>query len=510
MPPEMAARIPWLLALLLAACGPGPAKEPEPAAKPPTRDEWWTRATTRSAGLERILAPRELRALLQEGERLGFHSDEGWWRERKAWVYERILDLDPADVEANRGLGRNTLQGYPGFAALWERVVACPAPDDNLRALLEEYDPLVQEDHPIFLNDGQWEVARAKLKDAEAYLAKLEKDEGFAALQQVLARVQATMPAEFPAIHVAAGPFLVFFCARDLARIPSEKPEEEAARVAGRAEAYRKILEEKRSIYEALLADFAATFPAAWALRPIGPRDGLVQWIFADEATYNAYFERIGKEGEPAPGRCGRLESWGWAFLFVPPPPQPQQGGESAPPVSSDPLGESAAYLAALQVLRRLGEEPDTGKNAWATAKSLWVEEGVASWLAGRRVKTAAIGQSLARARKFKYVFPPIRRVVERESWLELRNYREPIEEDPDERPPLHVARGFSDLSWLLVDELAASRKAAFEAYLTALLQGKAPGAKAFADSLALKDEAAWAALDRALSQRVDTLPAPP
>ena len=77
--------------LILAACS---KQEPEPNAradaKPPTRDEWWKQATAMPSGAERILAPRELRALLVAGKVHGFDTDRSWWTERTNYVYDRI------------------------------------------------------------------------------------------------------------------------------------------------------------------------------------------------------------------------------------------------------------------------------------------------------------------------------------------------------------------------------------------------------------------------------------
>ena len=62
-------------------------------------------ATKRPSGREKVLSPRELRALLAAGRTYGYQRDSAWWNQRAEWAYARILSVDPEDIEANAGMG---------------------------------------------------------------------------------------------------------------------------------------------------------------------------------------------------------------------------------------------------------------------------------------------------------------------------------------------------------------------------------------------------------------------
>ncbi|MFQ5844915.1 MAG: hypothetical protein ACE5JG_08000, partial [Planctomycetota bacterium] len=131
--------------LLPAACGGGGKDAPAPAAAaaPTDPEEWWRVETTLASGKERLLSPRELRVLLERGRRLGFDRDAAWWRERRRWVFSRILEVDSEDPQANRAMGRRRLRSYAGFDDLWERMNASPVPDGRIDALVDRFEPRV-------------------------------------------------------------------------------------------------------------------------------------------------------------------------------------------------------------------------------------------------------------------------------------------------------------------------------------------------------------------------------
>ena len=512
----------WLV-VFLCACGPseGPAKPDGggPAAEtPPTdRDAWWKQATTTGSGAEKILAPRELRGLLADGRRYGFATDEKWWKERTDFVYDRVLDLDPDDVEANAGKGYKTLQSHPGFKALWKRMIEARVPSEEIDHLLQVYDNKVQNEQPIFLRAEAWAVEKARLERAKDHLDRLENDAQYGALQVALARVRGSSLNDYPYVHKAVGPFLVFYCARDLQMIEGEDEAAEKRRVDARREVYQRKLDKLASVYEGLIRDLRELYPTVWKTH--APKKGEIfyQWIFGAPDWYREFAERLGKSNPESTYRSGFLDgSSGWAYFFEPEeraeqPNAPPGNQGAAPPPRAEPkptppetvLRETAAYLAVRQLMHRWGKDRKALRNRLDRSRAYWLKEGWPAFLAARQVKKPDTGSRIAVAHAAKFVLPPLSRVVERESRLELRNYREPRHEfhdDEEERPQLMVRDGFVDLAWLLARHLSRPKtRATFERYLLDQVAGKNTGFKDFEKAFGISGEKDWARLQRAV-----------
>jgi hypothetical protein len=473
------------------------------AGAPPDRESWWARATTRPSGAERILAPRELAALLDEGRRLGFAADAAWWAARERYVSERILDLDPSDESANRAAGRRALQDIPGFGALWERILGTRTSHPAIDALLEAYDVEVQAGRPVFLDEDAWARATAWLAAAKAHLDRLDTDPEYAALQAVFQTVRGDGALHaHPHIHLRAGPFVIFYTARDLARVPGEGEAVEEKRLEALREKYRIALEPLRKVYEALLADVRASFPELWTARPLGPGDLFVQWIFAEESLYLDFCERTAARAIARPGRSGHFRRKdGWAFLFEP-AAAPSATREPEAGAAALSLAETAAYLAAWQLLHRWSTDPKSPSTRHLdTARALWVHEGFAAWLAARRVPKSVAGDAVRRALAMQRELPPIERVVDRESWHELAAYREPVERlEHEDVPPLTVEAGFTDLAWLLTDVV---REEPWRAAYIRLFRSQLEGRKEdFRECFGIARQEDWKPLDEAVRAR--------
>lgn len=501
----MGSRFLLLLVLLCAACSEErgrPAVVAAPAAGV-DRDTWWTTATQRPSGKERILAPRELRALLAEGRERGYDGDQDWWSERAKWAYGRILSVDAEDVEANAGMGRKTLQTLPGFARIWKRMLLAD-PTDEISALLDRYEVWVRDGRPIFLTGDEYEILQARLRRIEEHLDRVDSDPAYAALQRALRRVKNGPLGDYPYIHVQAGPFLVFFTARDLQRVPGEPDASEDARLSERREYYRRRLEMWTPVYAELLKDIADLYPAVWAKHPLEPNAIFYQWVFGERSWYEEFKERLHKENPERPYRAGWFSAAnGWAYLYRPAveaPPAERQVGEEEPPPADDPvavLRETAAYLGATQLMRHWARGPEVySDNHLDLSRAYWLKEGWPAFLAARRVEKPRVG----RVFQWKWTMPSLQSVVERRSHLwRSTNYLTSSGDDVDWALHLPPDQGYTDLAWLLVRHLSGEKtRARFETFLISQIEGTHHGPEWFEECFGVKGMAGWNSLQRA------------
>ncbi len=477
--------------LLLGACsedrGAGPSAIPGPPASRPDRDPWWNAATGAGSSAEKVLAPRELRRLLEEGRRFGFDADAEWWGRRAAWAAERILELDPEDLEANALAGRRTLRDIEGFEATWRRIVETRAPTPEMIELLDRYGPWVEEGRPVFLTREEFEVERARLGEAAAHLDRLEGDPSYAAEQRALLRAKASIHADYPFVHVRVGPFLVFYAARDLARDPEADPAEEEARLAGRREVHHRRLADWTGIYADLVEDLRTLFPETFRAHPLDASELLPQWVFSDRESYADLVQRLHRDEAEPPYRLGFLhEATGWAYL-----------AEPADATAMDLFRETAAYLGALQILRRFGQDPkDPTINHWIRSEDYWLKEGLPAYLASRRVKAPIEGQAL----RGPWQMPRLDAVVNRRGRLgrwEHLSFRADVEGDLPADLILPDG-GYTDLAWLLVRHLERERRPQLERFLRAQIEGTGKGILFFEECFEVKGSEAWRALQRA------------
>jgi hypothetical protein len=472
--------------LLLGACSEERGAPPASATGAPSRpdrDAWWNAATGAGSPAERILAPRELRHLLEEGRRFGFDADAEWWERRGAWAAERILELDPDDLEANSIAGRRTLQSIEGFEATWRRIVETRAPTEGMIEMLDRYGPWIEEGRPVFLTREEFEVERARLGQATAHLDRLEKDPSYAAEQRALLHAKASVHADYPFVHARVGPFLVFYAARDLARDPEANPAEEETRLAGRREVRLRELAEWTPVYTDLVEDLKTLFPEAFAAHPLEAGDLIPQWVFLDREWYVDLAARLHREEEEPPYRLGFLhEATGWAYLGAPP--------------AADAMNlfkETAAYLGALQILRRWSKDAkDPTLNHWDRSEDYWFKEGLPAFLASRRVPTPIEGEGL----RGPWQMPRLDAVVSRRGRL---GRWEPLSlpEDAEGRLALPDG-GFTDLAWLLVRHLEKERRHELERFLRGQIEGTGKGIGFFEECFEVKGSAAWRELQRA------------
>ncbi|MHC4954077.1 MAG: hypothetical protein ACYTGZ_09315 [Planctomycetota bacterium] len=518
-----------LLCLLVAACG---GEDPKvdapsgdtPASKPKDRDVWWKASTERPGGAKLVLAPREVRVLLADGRRLGYNRDAAWWSPKKKWAYEQILGLDPEDVEANAAVGRKTLQAVPGFEQLWIRMLEAKVYNTAIEELLEQYQPWVDEERPIFLTESEREIAIAKLRSARKHLDRMDSDPEYAALRHALERVPSQLK-DYPAVHVRTGPFLVFFAAPDLRRIKGESEEAEDQRLEELRARYEKQLKERVAVLDALLKDIEKSYPKLAKRHTLAPTTFFFMWIFSDPVWYTEFAESIARQRLQNRYRCGFFNPKDmWGYLFLPRAPEgAPAAGEERPELPDgipgahleiDPetqLKESLAYIATQQLLRHWGRDPkDDFSNRLDRSRAYWLKEGWPTFMAARRVAKPSVGTAVAEGWRFGRVFPPIQRIVERESRLALFRYQEP---PPDEEAGgaervlnFGVVRYFTDLACLLVQNLNTdAKKEKFEEYLISQIEATQPGTvEAFAKAFGLKTEQAWLELEDAVYDAIE------
>lgn len=477
----------FLLVLLLGACEREESVAPAHAeAAPVDRDTWWNGATLRPSGKERILAPRELRGLLAEARRRGFDADAEWFGQRARWAYKRILTLDPEDLEANAGTGRRTLQSIEGFAALWARMAEARTPSDVIVELLDRYGGWVLEEEPIFLDHDEYEVEKARLREAARHLDRMSADPEYAAVQRALRHVKHSFHSDYPFFYVKAGPFLVFYTARDLQRDPEADETAEAERVATREEYYRRRLEKWVGVYAALLGDIRELYPHVWNKHGLDPNVVFHQWIFGERSWYVDFLERLHKEELAPPHRTGFYHgATGWAYLYEP----AEDAGEVVP--------ETAAYLAAVQILRRWARDRrDPTVNHLDRSRHYWFKEGWPSFLAARRVKESTVGRILQPA---AWQLPSLESVVERRSRIDQQTYLLPAEDTALPAPD----GGYTDLAWLLMGYLQEHQADACERFLLSQIEGTDGRTEWFGECFGVSTAAEWSKLERAVFARL-------
>ncbi|MCZ6574653.1 MAG: hypothetical protein ACE10D_12035 [Planctomycetota bacterium] len=480
------------LLLSLCTCSedtPDPASAP--AKKPLDPAAWWKLATSLPSGEERILSPREMRDLLAEGDRLGHNMDPEWWKERRRWVFSRILELDAEDVQANEGMGMRTLRSYPGFTELWERMNTTTVSNERLDSLIDRFQPRMSEGLPIFLSDDEYTLTAADLKQVEAHLARLANDPRYAEIQKTLSRVRADPALSgFPFVYLEAGSFLLFYSGRDLTRIEREDPEEEEARVAARRGVYERTLKERAALYSELLDDLRKLYPTLLEEHPVEGQV-LCQWTFSDAAYYKSYMDLIDERTILRRRARGHLDpTRGWALLYDDP-----EGNEDA-------VRETAAYLAAQQLLLRWSRDPKAGnRTAYDRSHALWLLEGWPSYIAARRVKNPEIGRRVLTEFRKGARLPKVRRIVEQRNWYDLNKEPAGVEEGDDEVPPVAIRTwSFPDLSWSLVEALHEPKyRASTARLLRQVVGGERGDASQFEENFRIKIESDWDALNLAL-----------
>lgn len=493
----------------------GPAGDTTSTGRSTNRDEWWTAATKAPNGRERLLAPRELRTLLADGRARQYDADQKWWTERRKWAHERVLALDPDDVEANAAVGRRTVQSLPGWTALWTRMLTAKVYNAAIEELLEQYQPFMDDDRPYFLSSGEVEEVTAQMRKASAHLDRMENDTEYAALQLSLERIPSQLRT-FPSIHTRVGPFLVFYAARDLQRIDGEPEDAEDERLRALRLKYETELAEFASVLPELQKDIATLYPELSKRYPIRKDEFFFLWIFGDPELYVEFKSALRLKNPENPYRSGFFNAKDrWGYLFRPRAPEPGEAGEEREPAGDpnevavvreipDPkeqLKESIAYVAAQQLLRHWGKDPKNPFfNRLDRSRAYWIKEGWPCYLASRRVKKTLVGPALVEGWRFGLEAPPLHRIIERESRLEMRRYQEPDPPRDGGDPILNlgVVRYFSDLAWLTVQQMTEGpRRAEFEKYLLAQIEATAPGTSVgFAAAFGIRTDSDWMKLE--------------
>ncbi len=516
--------------LLFVACG-GETTSPKGSwvdhdanatAAPADRDVWWKAATETAGGTKLVLAPREVRRVLVTGRKRGYDGDGEWWAPRSKWAYQQILALDPEDVEANGAVGRKTLQSIAGFAPLWQRIAEAKIFTEEMIELMEMYGEQVDQDRAVFLSEAEYQIEIARLRAAKQHLDKMTGDPEYAAFQLALERVPSRLRDD-PSVNVRVGPFLVFFAARDLRRIDGENEAAETARIDALRANYTKKLKERVKVLDGLVKQIPKLYPELAKRHALRPDQFFFIWIFGDPEMYQEFVENFVAGRPESPYRCGffhKKDMWGYLYLPREPegavpvpvpddenPGEVQVAHELAKPEAQ--LKESLAFIGAQQLMRHWARDPaDRFSNRLDKSRAYWLKEGLPAYLAGLQVDKPSVGPALEEGWRFGREFPPLERILERESRLSLRRYQEP-EAEPEGKQPvqnLGVVRYFSDLSWLVVRYLNGdARRKKFEQYLLSQLEATKSGkVTGFAEAMDLLGEDEWQRLEDAVYDTIE------
>jgi hypothetical protein len=310
----------------------------------------------------------------------------------------------------------------------------------------------------------------------------------------MLLRVRTSALGEFPFVHARAGPFIVFYAARDLRRDPEAEAAAEDTRLAGCREVRQKQLATWTPVLDELVADMKALYPDAWAARALPPDQLIPQWIFGDPEWYHDFTPRILRDDRVSPYRLGFVHSaTGWAYV-----------AEPADMASEGLYRETLAYLGALQILRLWAvDRKDPTTNNWDRSEDLWFKEGLPAFLASRRVKEPIEGQAF----NGPWVKPSLWLVVQRRS-LGDRAARLGVPEEVDfvGGPPSYPPDGgFTDLAWLLVRHLNADeRRKGFEKLLRGQVEGSGRGIAFAEECLGIRGTEGWKSLERSTYSSIE------
>ncbi|MEM8886012.1 MAG: hypothetical protein AAGD14_18250, partial [Planctomycetota bacterium] len=239
-------------------------------------------------------------------------------------------------------------------------------------------------------------------------------------------------------------------------------------------------------------------------------------WIFGDPEWYGDFTEKVVRGRPESRYRCGFLQQrdmWGYFFL----PREMEAAGDEDGEVVADlvdpeqQLRESLAFVAAQQLLRHWGRDPeDRFANRLDRSRAYWIKEGWPAYLAARRVEKPMVGPALEEGWRFGREPPTLRTIVQQESRLALQRFQEAPPEQVEGAEPvlaLGLRDHFADLSWLLTKQLneEPKRRRAFEAFLISQIEATASGnADGFAKAFALKDESDWIALEDVMYRPLD------
>jgi hypothetical protein len=230
--------------------------------------------------------------------------------------------------------------------------------------------------------------------------------------------------------------------------------------------------------------DLRTLYPDAWAAHALPPDTVIPQWIFGEREWYEDFAARVRRDDPEAPYRTGFFHpATGWAYLAEP------------TEVAAEGLfRESFAYFGALQILRLWARDAaDPTLNHWDRSEDHWFKEGLPAFLASRRVKDPVEGEAL----KAPWVKPDLPIVVQRRGPLDRSaDVMREEDMDPAKYPP---DGGYTDLAWLLVRQLnREGRRAAFERFLRAQVEGTGRGVGFFEECFGIDGSAAWRDLQRA------------
>lgn len=421
--------------LVLVATG-GGSDEAEPAAPPPAppkkevakdpheerRDKarwWYEEQFFDFRGRAKPLTGQQVHDLFAEAEKKGYPEIPGIeWDEKKKKVYERLLDREPDDPDANRAFGRTPLSDFPDFFDVFRRIVDAKALPGEFVAFRRRFEDKVRfapDWRTPALEPDAYRKAANLLNRYLAFEKHMAENPTERAIFEALERIKLhPILGRYDTVRVEFPPYVLFYASHLLT--PENDSELEEERIGRVQERFRKRLLSFERLLSDYLAFFRREYGEALGLEEFAEDDLLFLWIFDSREAFDEYGAQMGLRNPP--GLLGYFNPGDhWVFLYEDPSDR----------VSTEAtLAHELTHQLHWHFSKVGGSSID---NHFRNLKAIWLSEGWAEYV-GWCKKGADGSYSFARdapvrmevfrvCRELGLPIFPIQQLVQRESYAE-------------------------------------------------------------------------------------------